>query len=102
MPNFLCLLVKVASNTTINVQFHINLDKEEKERKTKQIKKNFKKQKQKPKNKQDNDNLDEEASKKLPKKPLTAYIIYFQEKKPKFVEKHPGLNLSELTKLIAK
>ena len=45
----------------------------------------------------------------LPKKPLTAYIIYFQEKKPLFVEKHKSklvitvdLNLSELTKLIAK
>lgn len=47
--------------------------------------------------------------KKLPKKPLTAYIIYFQQKKPNFVEKYPGknqtyigLNLSDLTKLIAK
>ena len=38
----------------------------------------------------------------LPKKPLTAYIIYFQDKKPQFVERYPTLNLSELTKLIAK
>lgn len=68
-----------------------NADKEEKERKTKFIKKNIKKPKGKVKTKADNDNLDEEVSKKLPKKPLTAYIIYFQEKKPKFVEKHPGL-----------
>jgi hypothetical protein len=33
---------------------------------------------------------------------LTAYIIYFQDKKPSFAEKFPTLSLSELTKLIAK
>lgn len=38
----------------------------------------------------------------LPKKPLTAYLLYFQEKKPSFVEKYPDLTLSALTKLIAK
>ena len=38
----------------------------------------------------------------LPKKPLTAYLMYFQEKKPQFAEKYPDLTLSALTKLIAK
>lgn len=33
---------------------------------------------------------DDDVKKKIPRKPLTAYIIYFQEKKPNFVEKHPG------------
>ena len=65
-------------------------DREEKERKTKLIKKNNKKPRMKPKTKAENENVDDEVAKKLPKKPLTAYIIYFQEKKPKFVEKHPG------------
>ena len=67
------------------------------------IKKNHKKNRPKYKSKPENENdQDQETNKKIPKKPLTAYIIYFQEKKPKFVEKHPDLNLSELTKLIAK
>ena len=38
----------------------------------------------------------------MPKKPLTAYFIYFQDKKPSFAEKFSSLSLSELTKLIAK
>ena len=88
----------------------LNTDNKEVERKTKMIKKT-RKLKAKPQGKEgeDGENNDDEVCKKLPKKPLTAYIIYFQEKKPNFVEKHPGtfpeysgLNLSDLTKLIAK
>ena len=50
------------------------------------------------KKKKDKNNVDPN----LPKKPLTAYLLYFQEKKPQFVEKYPDLTLSALTKLIAK
>lgn len=38
----------------------------------------------------------------MPRKPLSAYILYFQKRKPEFSSKHPGLTLAELTKLIAK
>jgi len=37
-----------------------------------------------------------------PKKPSTAYILYFQERKPKYVEKYPNMVITEITKLIGK
>lgn len=36
------------------------------------------------------------------KKPVTAYILYFQERVPYFQEKYPKYIISELTRLIAK
>ena len=41
----------------------------------------------------DNEAQLKQLSKKLepPKKPLTAYIIYFQDKKPLFVERYPSM-----------
>lgn len=36
------------------------------------------------------------------KKPVTAYILYFQERVPYFQEKYPKCIISELTRLIAK
>jgi hypothetical protein len=57
----------------------------------------------------ENGNITDAGRAEPPKKSLTAYIIYFQDKKPTFVERYPSifliysaLNLSELTKLIAK
>lgn len=65
------------------------LDNQEKERKTKLIKK-MHKQGQKVPRRVEGEDGDDDVKKKIPRKPLTAYIIYFQEKKPNFVEKHPG------------
>lgn len=55
------------------------LDNKEKERKTKMIKKSNKQKTRMPKKIEGElDDVNEELKKKLPKKPLTAYIIYFQ------------------------
>lgn len=38
----------------------------------------------------------------MPKKPSTAYILYFKNRKQKFLEQYPAAGITTITKLIAK
>lgn len=38
----------------------------------------------------------------MPKKPTTAYILYFKERKEKFLAEYPTYGITDITKLIAK
>ena len=38
----------------------------------------------------------------MPKKPPTAYILYFKNRKEYFIEKYPQQGITTITKLIAK
>ncbi|KAL4455744.1 hypothetical protein ABPG74_003154 [Tetrahymena malaccensis] len=38
----------------------------------------------------------------MPKKPSTAYILYFKNRKEKFLQQYPNFGITEITKLIAK
>ena len=62
------------------------IKKQEKERGNKGMRRDRKRE-------DDNEAQLKQLSKKLepPKKPLTAYIIYFQDKKPLFVERYPSM-----------
>lgn len=55
-----------------------DLDNKEVERKTKVIKKAKRAKGRPKKDGEEADNNDDDMAKKIPKKPLTAYIIYFQ------------------------
>ncbi|KAL1123313.1 hypothetical protein AAG570_002399 [Ranatra chinensis] len=37
----------------------------------------------------------------MPKRPLTSYMLFYLDKKEKFAKKHPGLEMTSLSKLIA-
>ncbi|KAL1139820.1 hypothetical protein AAG570_006797 [Ranatra chinensis] len=37
----------------------------------------------------------------MPKRPLTSYMLFYLDKKVKFAKKHPGLEMTSLSKLIA-
>ena len=38
----------------------------------------------------------------MPKKPSTAYILYFKDRKDRFIKQHPNMVITEITKLVAK
>ena len=37
----------------------------------------------------------------LPKKPLTAYLRFFKEMRPQYLQKHPKISNQELTKVLS-
>jgi len=38
----------------------------------------------------------------MPKKPTTAYILYFKSRKEKYLSEYPNSGITDITKLIAK